>query len=321
MTTTTDLFAEARVRFTVQNCWEMLGLPGEPKLSCRSPFREDCTPSFSIHSDGSAWTDHGTGEGGDVIEFIRRAIKGDHRTVREWLSGKIEFRNFTEATLTSKPAKDARPRRVIQWPGNLIEGTQATWDGFAKRRGLTPPAVHVMVAAGILRFCMIEGAKCYVVTDAIRRAAEIRRIDGRPFGGSKAYPLPGVDKSWLPGAAMICAATPEASLLMVEGATDLLTAIDLYTRYKRDLAGVHSWVPVALLGAGCKNLSPECSALMRGRHVRIVPDADPAGDKMREHWTELLRRNACTVDCVTMPRDTDLTDHLATMDPTALFSK
>ncbi len=320
-TAPTDLFAEARERYTIADCWSILGLPGEPKHSCRSPFRDERTPSFSIHSDGKAWTDHGTGEGGDVVEFIRHAIGGDHRAVREWLRERIGQPDYGTITHTRTTTKAAQSVKAIEWPADLIEGAQATWEGFARRRGLTFSAVHVMVAAGILRFCKIDGTKCFVVTDHLRRAAEIRRMDGSLFGKSKTYPLPGVDKSWLPGAELLTDAPSHVSILITEGATDLLAAIDLLTRYKRDHAGIHSWAPLALLGAGCKNLSRECAGLMRGRHVRLVPDADPAGDRMRDYWTELLRRNGCTVDVVTLPRGTDLTEHLAIIDPTDLFDK
>ncbi|MCX6875951.1 MAG: CHC2 zinc finger domain-containing protein [Verrucomicrobia bacterium] len=315
-----DLFAEARERFTIADAWTMLQLPGEPKASCRSPFRDERTPSFSIHSDGRAWTDHGTDEGGDVVEFIRHAIGGDHRDVRQWLADRIGV--DTAASAHSKPAKTAEGARRIVWPAELVEGTQETWTAFAKLRWFTYASTHVMVSAGILRFCRLpDGIKCYVVTDHARRAAEIRRIDGKPFGDSKAYKLRGVDKSWLPGSAMLEAALPETSVLVVEGATDLLTALDLYVRFRRDHGGIHSWQPVALLGAGCKIISPECAALIRGRHVRMVPDADHAGDGMRDHWTQVFRHLGCTVDVVTLPRGTDLTDNHKMIQPTDLFSK
>jgi hypothetical protein len=101
----------------------------------------------------------------------------------------------------------------------------------------------------------------------------------------------------------------------------LLSAVDLYTRYRRNHGGSESWQPVALLGAKCRNLHPEAVSLIRGRRVRIVPDGDDAGDGMAEHWTAILRKIGCTVDVVNLPRDTDLTDHLSTISPTDLFSK
>ncbi len=212
-----DLFAEARHKFKIADAWKLLGLEGEPKASCRSPFREDRSPSFSIHSDGQAWTDHATGDGGDVIEFIKHAIGGDHREVRLWLAERIG--THSPAKLTSEPLAPPEAAKRIAWPGEIVEGTTATWQAFADRRGLTFPAVHAMVSAGLLRFIRIEGVKCYAITDATHRAAEIRRMDGQPFGKSKSYPLRGVDKSWLPGAELLTDAPP-SSVLVTEAGND-----------------------------------------------------------------------------------------------------
>ena len=316
-----DLFAEAREKYSIADAWHLLGLDGEPKASCKSPFREDRHPSFSIHTDGTGWTDHATGDGGDVVEFIRHAIGGDHREVRQWLQERIGTNCHSISKPARKPATAPQAPKAILWPADLVEGTSATWQAFANLRGLTFPAVHVMVQADILRFCKIDGAKCYVITDESHRAAEIRRLDGKQFGESKAYPLPGVDKSWLPGAELLRQAPKETAVLITEGATDLLSAIDLYCRYCRNHAGNNSWQPVALLGASCKRLHPEAAALIKGRRVRLVPDADPAGDGMADHWTGLLRKIGCAVDVVTLPQGTDLTDHLSTLSPTDLFSK
>lgn len=311
-----DLFAEAREKYSITDAWQLLGLEGEPKASCKSPFREDRHPSFSIHSDGKAWTDHASGDGGDVVEFIRFAIGGDHKDVREWLRQRIG----TDKP-TTRPTTAPQAAKAISWPGELVEGTQATWEAFAKHRGLTFPAVHAMVHAGILRFIKLpDGLKCYVITDDSRRAAEIRRLDGKPFGESKAYPLPGVNKSWLPGCELLKSAPKTTAVLITEGATDLISAINLYSNFRRIHGGGNSWQPVALLGAGCKKLHPEAEALIRGRHVRIVPDGDHAGDIMADHWSGLLRKIGCQVDVVNLPQNTDLTDHLLTLSPTDLFN-
>ena len=56
----------AKDRLTIPELWAMLGLPGKPGRSCRSPFREDRNPSFSIYDGGHRWKDHGTGLGGDA---------------------------------------------------------------------------------------------------------------------------------------------------------------------------------------------------------------------------------------------------------------
>ena len=59
---------------SIPELWEMLNLPGKPERSCRSPFREDRSPSFSIYDDGRRWKDHATGEGGDAVDFLARAL-------------------------------------------------------------------------------------------------------------------------------------------------------------------------------------------------------------------------------------------------------
>lgn len=316
-----DVFGMAREKLSIAEIWESLGLPGTPKPSCKSPFRDEKSPSFSIHSDGKAWNDHGTGEGGDVIDFVMHALSLDHRGAREWFAARLGLSTEGPSSPT-RPAKALEPQKAISWPAEIIEGSKATWEAFASLRGFTFPATHTMVKAGTLRFLKLpDGSKCYVVTDETRRAAEIRRVDGNLFGSSKAFPLPGVDKSWLPGAELLRGEPRQVSVLITEGATDLLSAIDLYSRYKRDHAGRCSWIPIALLGAKCRNLHLEASDLLRGRHVRIVPDGDASGDGMADHWSTLLRKIGCTVDIVSLPRETDLTDHLKTLSPEGLFAR
>jgi hypothetical protein len=318
-----DLFAEAREAYSIADAWQMLRLPGEPKASCRSPFRDDHSPSFTVFDDGKAWKDHATGDGGDVIEFIRFAIGGDHRAVRDWLKERIgiDLYDHGDGKTPCRPAKAPDAPKRIEWPAEIVEGNSKTWGAFAKRRGLTYPATWAMVKAGILRFTRIEGIAHYVVTDATGRAAEIRRLDGKPcVGDSKAFPLKGVDKSWLPGLDLLHHAPKKAAVMIVEGSTDLLTSLHLYSRYHRDHGGTTSWVPAAVLGASCRNLHAEGITLIRGRRCRIVPDADPSGDKMAEHWSGLLRSLGCTVDIVDLPRGTDLTDCKNDISPIDLFS-
>lgn len=311
-----DIFNEARHQLTITEAWVALGLPGTPKPSCRSPFRDERSPSFSIFDDGKGWKDHGSGEGGDVVEFIRHGIDGDHKDVRNWLAARL-----TPGAATSTAPKPSSTIKRINWPSKLTEGDRATLKAFAASRGLTFPAVHVMTKAGILRFTIIHGNECFVITDASGRCAEIRRMDGKLFGDKKQFKLAGVNKQWLPGIDLLRTAPKSTAVIITEGATDLLSACDLYSRYRREHGGSYSWQPAALLGAECKTLDPEAAQLIRGRHVRLVPDADPAGDKMADHWTALLRKVGCSVDVVNLPPGTDLTDNLNSISPTDLFSK
>jgi hypothetical protein len=296
MTSAPDLFSEARETITIPDAWRMLGFEGEPKRSCRSPFREDRTPSFSIFDDGRGWKDHTTGEGGDVVED----------------------RSAIPLPPPPKKPKEELPRK-IEWPRGISDSNSG-WSQFLQLKGISSPAAYAMVQAGILRFCRIDGHDCYIVTDRTWRAAEIRRVDGVNFGSSKAYPLRGVDKRWLPGLEPLYTTLRATSLLLTEGATDLLSGLDLYSRYRRS-GGARSWGVATVLGAGCKTIHPDAIPLLRGRHVRIVPDADQAGDVMAEHWTGLLRKIGCSVDIVNLPSGTDLSDNLQQISPSDLFSR
>ena len=62
---------EAKAKLTIPVLWQMFTLAGKPAKSCRSPFREDRHPSFSVSDDGRYFHDFATGEKGDAIDFCR----------------------------------------------------------------------------------------------------------------------------------------------------------------------------------------------------------------------------------------------------------
>ncbi|HET6254714.1 MAG TPA: toprim domain-containing protein [Puia sp.] len=55
----------------------------------RSPFRDEKTPSFKVSRDLNVWYDHGSGQGGDLIDFGTLYYKC---TVRELLNRLSEYR-------------------------------------------------------------------------------------------------------------------------------------------------------------------------------------------------------------------------------------
>ena len=68
-----DNLKAAKSKLSVQDLWQYHQLPGTPSRSCRSPFREDRNPRFSVSEDGQFWNDFGTGDHGDQIDFIAAA--------------------------------------------------------------------------------------------------------------------------------------------------------------------------------------------------------------------------------------------------------
>jgi hypothetical protein len=102
---------EAKARLTIPILWKRLGLPGESAKSCRSPFREDRSPSFSVFADGQAFFDFGRGEGGDQIPFLAQALG---------ISKEEAFFKFLEMAGPSqsydprRQPKAARPQKVSE---------------------------------------------------------------------------------------------------------------------------------------------------------------------------------------------------------------
>lgn len=77
--------AAIKSRWTISVVWRRLCLPGEPRHGLNlSPFREERSPSFSIYRDDMRWKDFGTGDGGDVIDFVQQALGCDKATAVRW---------------------------------------------------------------------------------------------------------------------------------------------------------------------------------------------------------------------------------------------
>ncbi|MCW1883817.1 hypothetical protein OKA04_03695 [Luteolibacter flavescens] len=293
-----------------------------------SPFRDERTPSLSIFDNGTSWKDWGTGEGGDVVEFVRLSL-GGYREAREWFAERLgtDLCHHGGVKAHSRLAKaPLSPPRRIEWPAELVTGTEATWEAFARQRGYSPSSVSVAVKAGLLRFIRVDGRACFVVTDATRRNGEMRRCDRSMFNGypgckpTKAFRLKGVSKAWPVGCDLLRGQPQATSVLLCEGATDLLTAFDLYCKYKR-AGGSTSWVPLGILGAGCKQLSLDAADIIRTRRVRIVFDSDKAGNGGAAHWRNMLLPLGCTVQTVnSLPAGRDLTDVAGQIKPEGLFA-
>jgi CHC2 zinc finger len=111
---------EAKARFTIPVLWRMFNLPGKPARSCRSPFREDRSPSFSISEDGRRWIDFATGERGDAVDFLAK-IKSISSA-----EAFIELLKVVDGTVqglapTRSPEVKTEARRRTTRPGPKLE--------------------------------------------------------------------------------------------------------------------------------------------------------------------------------------------------------
>lgn len=311
-------------RLRIPEVWQVLGLEGQPSAKCRSPFRPDRTPSFSIFDGGRRWKDFGTGQSGDVIDFIATARQlSTAQALRQFLEMAGVPQHTPSQPQRPTPCTAAQPvaaASTISAPGGtplpaapaiaddapgavrvpLQRGTEKDWQQVAQSRRITQEAVSLALGLRTLTFGIVQGFHCWILTDAAQRSAEARRLDGQPFpecgplATRKAHTLRGSSKSWPLGAAVLRTVPQFRTLLIVEGGPDYLAALHFAHELER-------WdvLPVAMLGRSTGGrIADDALELMRGRRVRIYPhaDADGGGVKSAEAWATQLHRVGCEVD-------------------------
>jgi hypothetical protein len=76
----------------------------------RSPFREERTPSFKVNSRLNVWYDHGTGEGGTIIDLAAKL----HQCTYQEAAEKLTNGNFQKAPPSIVNRKVAQPENKIE---------------------------------------------------------------------------------------------------------------------------------------------------------------------------------------------------------------
>ncbi len=297
----------------------------KPSKSCRCPWREDRSPSFSVYEDGHRWKDHGTGEGGDVVDFLAMASgcslgEASKRLIE--MAGVMpkptKKRNQVSADY-SHDAEDAqRKAKRKGWP-QFESPNDTEIQAIASLRGLTDDGVRSAVRNGLL-YCansQYEG-RSWIITDLSRRNAQGRLLSGQPWkAGMKAKTLPGAEASWPIGLPIDPAIQFVA---LCEGGPDLLAAYDMAWR----LGVGDILAPVAMMGAS-NRIPQEAIPLFAGKHVRIFGHCDKAGEKAVATWGAQLIEAGVEVDRYSFERLTqadgspveDL-NHFLLMDPTKM---
>src|SRR6266540_3742129 len=207
----------AKDRLRIPNLWRHFGFSGEPKTSCRCPWREDHHPSFSVSDDGCLWHDFTTNEGGDAIDFLARA---------SGLSRADACRKFIELArgghiaphLKPAPPKKERPRFQCFERGSIAELKR-----LSQLRNMSLEGLQFAIERGLLWFATLRGLRAWIVTDGERVNAQARRIDGGLWehldGSPKVWTLPGSWAGWPIG---IKEAQPFPAIALCEGGPDFL---------------------------------------------------------------------------------------------------
>lgn len=277
----------AKERLPIPTLWTLLGLPGQPKRKCRSPFREERHASFSIHANGQRFTDFGTGDTGDAIDFLARALGlSPAQSLRRFLElAGATGTHANEVPFLGKRLRshevDERLAKRHRWPV-FHAPTVSELAAVAELRGLSVEGVTLAADRGLLWCADSAEGRAWVITDSTRRNAQARRLDGRPWEriDAKAWTLPGSEAAW-PIGLRESAASP--ALVLVEGGPDLLAACHLAW-----IDGLEEhFFPVALLGAS-QHIPPAALPSFAGKPVRLFSHDDPAGTAAALRWANQL---------------------------------
>ena len=291
---------EAKARLDVTAVAARLFPHWEPATSCKAPWREDNSASFSVYDNGQRWKDHGTGEVGDAADFVAKALDiSPEDGLRQYMEmaggGYREQSRPTASALgqkivrTHQPADsdDKRHKRAM-WPAMELP-TNDELETIATLRRLPLDGPHWASMDGALRMANVEGQRCFIIRSTCGKNAQARRLDGQPLGENlKAKTLAGSiatlpvgnyhDRRW-------------PAVAVVEGGPDVLAAYAAI--YK---LGLLDAVAVAgMLGAAMR---PPYGALatMAGRRVRIFQHNDGAGQKAADSWARLIHNAGGDVD-------------------------
>ena len=281
--------ADAKARLNIHGLWRHFGFEGEPKANCRSPFRDDSRPSFSVKADGTLWNDFSTGDAGDSVDFFQRATglpqKDACRKFIELAGG--YFRTTPMAAQPRPEPAAAKPKPVFP---DFTKGAAADIQHLATLRNTGREGLEWARERGLLWFTTLHGHPAWVVTDDARVNGQARRMDGRPWEhiGAKAWTLPGSWASWPIG---IREAKDFPNLALVEGGPDLLAAFHFMVCEDRG----RDCAPVAMLGAS-QRIHTDALPMFASKHVRIFGHDDDAGRGAVELWAAQLASVGADVD-------------------------
>lgn len=290
---------ELKARFTILDAWAALSLPGTPGKSCKSPFREDHRPSFSVYADGARFKDHANGaHAGDVVDFIKIALDCDTGAAVHWIQESI-------GEAPPEPTRQAKPKaakRPAKWP-TLHRGTVAEIAALAALRSLPVDALELANERGFLWFCDFAAQRAWAITDQAKRCLELRTMTGQPWPPYRDIPerkSHAIGDKQTPLGLLEMASFP--NVLLVEGVGDFLAAFAIIQNESRT-ADVTA---VACLGATVR-ITSEVAAHFTAKRVRIVPQLDEPGQQALRQWALALRSAGAVVDAFSLATITDAT--------------
>lgn len=275
-----EAFKEAKERMTVPQLWEKLGLPGECKKKCQSPFSEGSQDSFSLSKADRYWKDHRIGKGGDIFDFYQLACQCSKpeatKAIFDMLHLKANNPGYGWCKPPPKPAvvslTGKKTLEPIEWVPTLPEDAIP----FLLSKGINPTTAKWLLREGSLD---VEGGKLVFVYNTgkkMRCSWESSKDNRWIEGGAE-------DALWRYEQVL----RPEVTVVLIcEGESDCMRVLSCYGKIPPHVAVVcapaASWRPSPILA----------STIGHGRKVVLAFDNDEAGEQGCEKVGKILE-DAC----------------------------
>lgn len=295
---------QAKRAISIPEAWRRLGLPGNPKKSCRSPFRQEKSPSFSVFEDSGVWLwkDFAQNQGGDVVSFVAQAKNCGQSDAAKWLIDQAGQGFVAKPQIMEQESESKKSGLIMP---TTDRGTYSDVVKLQKLRDLPMNAgVEILLNRGLLRFCDIpDVGRCWIVFDSSYLNAQVRTLDGSLIHGKlKAKSLKGSQAGRAIG---IQEAQRFKSIWIVEGTPDLLAASTMaFMQGKTSETGF-----VCITGASNQIHGDDLPAFT-DKHVTIFGhhDQNGAGQEAAKKWARQIGKFAKSVKIMMPEKPGDLND-------------
>ena len=301
------------VNTKISSLWSEFGLPNQSGKSCRCPFHDDQSPSFSIYTstkDGrDMWVCHAGCGKGDSLGFFKKLTN---------LEGKQAIECFMQRSLMSPALSYKAPvinktQRTRTLSYKFEDGTEEELGALAEIRKIPITSLRLACDRGILKFANYSGERAWVVTDVTRHAAQYRPLrEGRWGNGLKAITAKGSDGNHPIGLPSL---EDRPVAFIVEGGPDLLAAHTLIEwSHKFDFADKNTICAISFLGAGMQPCDEDLKQF-NSKTVIIWGQSDEPGLIANRKWQATIMPYARSVNIITasmvIPGTKDINDLIA----------
>jgi hypothetical protein len=147
-----DKIEEARAKLPLPELMREMGYGEFAKSSVKSPFRDEKSPSWGIYEKAGRWKflDHGTGEGGDEIDFIEQVENIDRKAAIERFLAMAGVERQEKRPTATKFSLNGSKAHFKPWSECQAQADEAFLENIAEERKIGIETMRWAKEIGIL---------------------------------------------------------------------------------------------------------------------------------------------------------------------------